>query len=484
MTFSQERWDEWIQDQYFKERADAYAAAKYEGQGDEDLFGKLDESFFRRLEEARGQRAEDRAIGAGRAEEQLPAGVLGRVGEDLDPAFLQLLEQRKEFVGNIDLSEAIESQRGEIERSDEDFRKMIEARSMASPEITAARENALLNIQRGTSGQLRQAREAAGAGGYKSGAQEAALSQEARRNEVLARGQLERDLMLANQSAREALIKDAANTRATNINQLANLQIGAIGAEDAAMARAEAMQQASMDLTLQRQLINQEAERSERFGRIGIEESAVQMGVAERGGLRQELVAEAGQTESARHAREMERIQEIEANKPPPSGGGGKSVMCVAFWKLGLIPDHILKADFEYCAKHIDADTRRGYFWLSTKIAEHVIKYGKKSIITKIFAPLVVGWATEMAYRMKVIKRGNWLGKILCTLGVPFCKIVGHCITLVTGDTAIANKKAKEILQTAAHLDADLYNIDIWLMGPLLYSSSLIPKHCVYGRNN
>jgi len=386
----------------------------------ENMFENLDESFFKRIEEARLQREQDREAGAARGLEQIPEGVLGRVSEELDPEYLRLLEERKGFAEGVSIDETMQKQKDDITRTDADYQKMISAREMDSPEVKAARESALLNIQRGTAGQLRNARGAAAQGGYASGGAEAAMGAEAMRASTNARAQLERDLLITNQSAKESLIKEGANRRATNINQLANLQLGGIAAEDAVRARAEAMQQSKSDRELSRQLYNQDAMSSELFGRLGVEETGVQMGVMERGGLRSELISEAGQTESARHSREMERIQEIEANKPPPSGGG--KIICGVLHKKGYLSNKVYRGDLAY-AKRVNPRIVKGYhLW-----AKLWVKGMEKSpLFTKVTSWLGKAWAQEMAYRVGYVKKGSVLGKFLSWWGEPLCYLLSY----------------------------------------------------------
>jgi hypothetical protein len=422
------------------------------------IFDDLDKSFKSRIDISKQARTADEAEATAKAQERLPEGSLGRIDTALDPEFLQAAQSRTQFSENLNLDEPIGLQRRNIETTDSAYEDLIKQRTSSSPESQAARENAIINLQRATQGRLKQGRQDAAAGGFISGGTQAAQSQEALRNEMLARGNLERDILLANQEARERLTRDRENARATNIGQLGNLMISETSLIDNAKARTEAVTEAVQDARLERELYNLESLRSEMFGQLALEESAVQMGVAERGGIRQELIAERGQAESERHAREMEEIQRIEAEKEPPSGGGGKSVMCVVMWEMGLIDDKILKADFEYCRRNIDDDTRRGYFWLTTPLASACLKGGQNGILTKIFAPMTVAWAKEMAFRMGESSEGSFLGRAMCSLGVPLCRLIGQGLKFL-GMERIGNDEATEILSRVAHLDPEAVDL-------------------------
>jgi hypothetical protein len=44
-------------------------------------------------------------------------------------------------------------------------------------------------------------------------------------------------------------------------------------------------------------------------------------------------------------------------------------------------------------------------------------------LLIVMFWPLCLGWATEMAYRQKAVRRGSWLGKVMMATALLAFKV-------------------------------------------------------------
>ena len=427
---------------------------------------KLQLLYMNRLEQSRKEQDADREIGRERGQEIFGEGSLGRVQTEQDPEILDLIRQREELIQGLrtENPEMLAKRRAEAQFMDDEMVRLIKEKENPDSDINRAlREKGTSEIQSQMQSGLRQVRGASNTANIR---MNNAMVNDAIQTSIDARGGLERDINLANLSSRDQLTKDRLAGRQQNLSA-EEAMIGKQREEsDLLQRRLEELRAGIQEDTLRRQLINLDANSREVFGRLQTEESFVAQGVAERTGIRQELLTESNLEEARRHNLEMEEIQRIEAEKPPPEssgGGGGKSILCVAFWKLGYISDEVLKGDFEYCQEHIDDDTRRGYFWISTPLAERILTKGRGYWMTKLLAPIVSGWANEMAYRQGKDAKSSVWGKIVKTIGVPVSRFIGRVLRKI-GRTEIADDQAKAILKHASHIDTGIgEDLDKWL---------------------
>lgn len=106
------------------------------------------------------------------------------------------------------------------------------------------------------------------------------------------------------------------------------------------------------------------------------------------------------------------------------SGAGGDTVLCTYFHEKGKLSDKLYEADSNYGSLFVSEDTMNGYkLW-----AEPIVEYLKKKehpVLEEFLFFFVKGWATEMAYRMGVEKKSNFIGRQICNFGEAICGLIG-----------------------------------------------------------
>lgn len=114
------------------------------------------------------------------------------------------------------------------------------------------------------------------------------------------------------------------------------------------------------------------------------------------------------------------------ANSSDSGGGGagGDTVLCTYFHEKGKLSDKLYEADSNYGSLFVSEDTMNGYkLW-----AEPIVEYLKKKehpVLEEFLFFFVKGWATEMAYRMGVEKKSNFIGRQVCNFGEAICGLIG-----------------------------------------------------------
>jgi hypothetical protein len=104
------------------------------------------------------------------------------------------------------------------------------------------------------------------------------------------------------------------------------------------------------------------------------------------------------------------------------SGATSGRVICTHFFRKGMIDRDIWRADLEFTATHLSAQTVRGYqCWA----IPYVRLMRRSPLAEKIMYPLAVWRAEELAYKMGKRKQGNWKGKIVRFVGESLCHAVG-----------------------------------------------------------
>ncbi len=105
------------------------------------------------------------------------------------------------------------------------------------------------------------------------------------------------------------------------------------------------------------------------------------------------------------------------------SGGGGSSrVICTHFFRKGQLPQNIWRADMEFTFKNLSQTTVRGYHvWA----IPYVRLMRKSPLAEKIMRPLAIWRAEELAFKMGVLEKGNWKGKVVRAICEPICFTIG-----------------------------------------------------------
>lgn len=421
----------------------------------EEELKALRADFGERLQQSREETALDRAQGQQRAAEIFSPGVLGRISEDVPDDIVGMLLGRELQLGEAIGTQASEQdlRKAELERVTKEFDALQqEAADPNSARARAAREQAELQVDR----QLRT--NLGRISGLSNAAQTGmnrALVGDALQAAIQQRGEYAREQAIQNQQARERLALEGAALRGEGIAGIERLTRAQREEEAGLRRQLEELRGAIRQDVQNRQIFNLQQRSAELFGGLGVEESMVQQGISERAGIRAQQLAETQSAESIRHQRESERIQEIEARKDPPSGGGGgKSILCVQYWLTGDLSDDVLRADFLHTMRSADLDdnVRLAYYTWSGWIAPHILK---KGLIYRCFKPFVMAWAHQMAATEGVA--GGYkspLGWAMRYIGAPIHRAAGWVLSKFgyTVEAAESSERVEELFQQAKHL--------------------------------
>lgn len=105
------------------------------------------------------------------------------------------------------------------------------------------------------------------------------------------------------------------------------------------------------------------------------------------------------------------------------------TVMCTAYYEMGMLPKEIWNLDRRYGVKVFRNDPLllEGYHLWGIPTANYIRKKTFfANIARKIMWPIVKAWAEEMAHCMKPAKyKANYFGKVIKFVGEPFSRLVG-----------------------------------------------------------
>lgn len=103
-------------------------------------------------------------------------------------------------------------------------------------------------------------------------------------------------------------------------------------------------------------------------------------------------------------------------------GGGGSRVICTHFYRKGMMSRQVWRADMEYTFNYLSPATVRGYqYWA----IPYVRLMRRSPLAEKIMYPLMMARAEELAYKMGVLEKGNWAGKLVRLVFEPICFTIG-----------------------------------------------------------
>lgn len=116
----------------------------------------------------------------------------------------------------------------------------------------------------------------------------------------------------------------------------------------------------------------------------------------------------------------QQKEAEIYAKGQKEAAQQGK-VICTELYHQGLMDQLVYEADQDF-GKLQDHDVMVGYHtW-----AQHVVGWMRaSSIVTNIVYLIATPWSQEMAFRMGGKSKPNFIGKILMTVGIPACRVIG-----------------------------------------------------------
>jgi hypothetical protein len=113
-------------------------------------------------------------------------------------------------------------------------------------------------------------------------------------------------------------------------------------------------------------------------------------------------------------------------------GGGGGKIICTKLYELGLMSREIYLADQAFGSELVKhrPNIYNGYRawaeivvdWMDGGAGEFI-----KSWATMWAQDIATPWAEHMAYKMGALEKDNLTGRIIASVGVPICKLVGVC---------------------------------------------------------
>lgn len=215
------------------------------------------------------------------------------------------------------------------------------------------------------------------------------------------RAVLARQLMTQQQAAQRQLAQQQAR---------AGVRGGAATAQQARFAKqleAERAQQEEAGFMGRRQFNIQQGQQ-EQFARVASDLAR-----------RQLMASLRGQDIGLQAAKEYADARRAEAR-----ANEGK-IICTELHRQGLLANDVMEADQDFgrlVAKY-EPNVMRGYTILATPIVK-LMRMSK--LFTKVVALIARPWADHMAYRMNVKETDNTFGRIVMSLGIPFCRFVGE----------------------------------------------------------
>ena len=105
-------------------------------------------------------------------------------------------------------------------------------------------------------------------------------------------------------------------------------------------------------------------------------------------------------------------------------------IICTQLFKAGLLSDSIFEADQAFGDLLIveDPEVMIGYTLWATPVVNLM---QKSKMFTRVVYVIAKPWAEQMAYEMGVRTKENLIGKMIMTIGKPFCRLVSKASRVV-----------------------------------------------------
>lgn len=112
-------------------------------------------------------------------------------------------------------------------------------------------------------------------------------------------------------------------------------------------------------------------------------------------------------------------------------------VICTYFYRKGMLPQKVWRADMKFTAEHLSETTVRGYhFW-----AIPYVKLMRESLVAeRIMYPMAKWRAEELAYQMGELKCSNFKGKLVRLVVEPACWLLGCVVSQKDWNVLYATK--------------------------------------------
>lgn len=97
-------------------------------------------------------------------------------------------------------------------------------------------------------------------------------------------------------------------------------------------------------------------------------------------------------------------------------------VICTHFYRKGMLPQKVWRADMKFTAEHLSETTVRGYhFWAIS----YVSLMRKSPLAERVMYPVAKWRAEELAYQMGELPSSNVKGKLVRLIVEPICWLLG-----------------------------------------------------------
>ena len=106
--------------------------------------------------------------------------------------------------------------------------------------------------------------------------------------------------------------------------------------------------------------------------------------------------------------------------------------------------------------KYHNTPVQMGYWFIAKPIVELMQEH---EFVTQMMAPLIHGWANQMAYQQGASDRQDMVGKMIVDLGVPLSRLVGE--TLVYFNHDYVDWYATEMKKSAHQSEEEIIEIAI-----------------------
>jgi hypothetical protein len=218
-----------------------------------------------------------------------------------------------------------------------------------------------------------------------------------------------------------------SNANQASLGQAAGAEtaLAARGGMDSG-ARERLMSDRMRNVNLQQQGVRNSSE----INRLGLESDAYDKNqVAQQANIG--MLAQNNRDENLHESNKYnEQMRAWAANKQSKatanSGDSGNSVLCSLLHEKGMLPYEVWTADGKYGREVIGLKQMRYYRSWAVPFAAFTRKH---PLLLKLIAPIIKGWAYEMAYRMGAHTESNWIGRCLLKYALPVSNQIGKALT-------------------------------------------------------
>ncbi|MEP4191729.1 MAG: hypothetical protein ABJN51_11630, partial [Sneathiella sp.] len=112
-------------------------------------------------------------------------------------------------------------------------------------------------------------------------------------------------------------------------------------------------------------------------------------------------------------------------NNGAGDAGDGASVICTELHRQGLVEDELYRGDSAYGLQlmEFDPNVMRGYQSFGIPIAQQMRKSKTLTLTMRLIAMPII---EELAYRGGTASTGNKVGRVVLSIAIPACRLIGY----------------------------------------------------------